>query len=211
MWQACVHILVPYSASASSIVMTPTNQLNDMHTFVAQTRTHSHTHTQDITAHQTAIPHLLLSKSQTAGWGCRSGHSRLTSPPRACLTQICSSPLSLSPRVLREKDLQAAVGWRWGRCRPLELMGGPGGMTWLLFWFPCPVARSCHTPASNTHDNSGEGALSICSPDTKTHILHHREPRQVLWMDTHIYNERLCLWNRRWCMRPCVWHNGWRM
>ena len=92
-----------------------------------QRHVRTHIHTQDITAHQTAIPHLLLSKSQTAGWGCRSGHSRLTSPPRACLTQICSSPLSLSPSILREKDLQAAVGWRWGRCRPLELMGGPGG------------------------------------------------------------------------------------
>ena len=39
--------------------------------------------------------------------------------------------------------------------------------------FPCPMARSCHRLASNTDDNHSEVALSICSPDTKTHTFRY--------------------------------------
>lgn len=96
-WQGYVHCVVPNTALASSILMRSNNQPNVMHKFEAAcTRTHIHTHKQNIATHQTPIPHLLLSHSQTAGWGCRSGHNRPTSPPRACMGQICSSQPSVS-------------------------------------------------------------------------------------------------------------------
>lgn len=121
----------------------------------------------------TPCPHLPLFHSQTAGWAGRSDHNRPTSPWRACLGQICSSPHlsdSLFPNVLREKkDPQAAAGWRWGRCRPLVLMGGPRGMTWLLFGSHALWHTHVTLLQAYIDDGRREGALSICCADTKTH------------------------------------------
>ena len=86
--------------------------------------------------------------------------------PESLQGQICSSSPSLSPSVLWERDLQAAV--RRQMLATLSNGRSEGGGDMTLLRFPCPVAHSCHTPASNTDDNSREGALSICSPDTKT-------------------------------------------
>lgn len=53
-----------------------------------------------------------------------------------------------------------------------------------LLWFPCPVARSCHTLASNTDDNSSEGALSICSPHKDTGICRRMQILYTLRVHT---------------------------
>lgn len=67
-------------------------------------------------------------------------------------------------------------------------MGGLGGYDMTPLWFPCPVARSCHSPASNTDDSSGEVALSICSADAKTHnVILYGETQQVLSVDRYTH------------------------
>lgn len=103
----------------------------------------------------------------------------------------------LSPSVLREKERISKLrgrceGHRQGRCWPLRLMGGLGGYDMTPLWFPCPVAWSCHSPASNTDDSGGEVALSICSADTKTHnVVLSGETQQVLSVDRYIHTRLL--------------------
>ena len=128
-------------ARASRILMRSTNQTNDVRKSEAAC---AHTHNHITTTHQTSLPHLLLSQRQTAGWKCRSAHNRPTSPPRARLGQICCSFPSLSPGVLGEKNLQAAVGLKTRQMPATQSNGRSGewGRTWLLLrshapWHAC--------------------------------------------------------------------------
>lgn len=176
------------------ILMRSSNYPNDMQTFEAHTSTHSLTctHREYHMAHQTPIPHVLLSQVRqhtgfaevaTTGWLLPEGLQE------SDLQQYSSSAFSKSPWG---EDLQAAVDRRWGRCWPLKIMGGLGGMTWLLF--------GSHALWHNRVTllqviQMIEDALSICSPDTKTHgvVLHGMQQN---WCIRNDYKKQKMIYGR---------------
>lgn len=113
------------------------------------------THTENILTHQTPILHPLLSHIQTADRGCRNGCNRLAFPQRGCMCSRSPPPVFLlmslgigAPGCCELQTRQMLANQANGR--------SVVGVEMTCLWFPCPVAHSCHTRASNMDDRETE-------------------------------------------------------